>query len=121
MAPRQKRKSRKQRNRQRFQSIFEDSHPVENNQLWSPKIRQRQSSPLIEKKKFKLRQPTAKVIVRDLKSDTPRKYVVSSSSEDDEDTDTDTDSENDIISSDKNKEKQGEKKAGTVNTNCQLN
>ena len=61
--------------------------------------------------KFKLRQPTAKVIVRDLKSDTPRKYVVSSSSEDDEDTDTDTDSENDNISSDKNKEKQGEKKA----------
>ena len=57
--------------------------------------------------KFKLRQPTAKVIVRDLKSDTPRKYVVSSSSEDDED----TDSENDNISSDKNKEKQGEKKA----------
>ena len=105
MAPRQKRKSRKQRNRQRFQSIFEDSHPVENNQLWSPKIHQRQSSPLIEKKKFKLRQPTAKVIVRDLKSDTPRKYVVSSSSEDDEDTDTDTDSENDNISSDKNKEK----------------
>ena len=89
MAPRQKRKSRKQRNRQRFQSIFEDSHPVENNQLWSPKIHSRQSSPLIEK----MRQPTAKVIVRDLKSDTPRKYVVSSSSEDDEDTDTDTDSD----------------------------